>query len=70
MVDISSHNLHIYCIGKGKPTVVIDVGIGDSYPRTGTPSRSKSRKTHEYTLPTAQAMVSRIGKLAPRFTPY
>jgi pimeloyl-ACP methyl ester carboxylesterase len=35
MVDVGGHSLHIYCVGRkrsdGNPTVVIDVGIGDSY---------------------------------------
>jgi len=35
MVDIGSHNLHIHCLGRKRsdrsPTVVIDVGFGDSY---------------------------------------
>jgi pimeloyl-ACP methyl ester carboxylesterase len=31
MVNIGSHGLHIYCIGEGSPSVVIDVGFGDSY---------------------------------------
>jgi pimeloyl-ACP methyl ester carboxylesterase len=31
MVDIGTHSLHIYCIGEGSPTVVIDVGVGESY---------------------------------------
>ena len=29
MVDIGSHSLHIRCIGRGEPVVVIDTGIGD-----------------------------------------
>lgn len=31
MVDIDSHSLHIYCMGEGSPSVVIDVGFGESY---------------------------------------
>jgi len=38
IVDIGSHSLHIHCIGRersdGSPTVVIDVGFGDSYTNT------------------------------------
>lgn len=30
MIDIGSHSMHITCIGEGSPTVVIDVGWGDS----------------------------------------
>jgi pimeloyl-ACP methyl ester carboxylesterase len=30
-VDIGTHELHIYCIGEGSPTIVIDVGAGESY---------------------------------------
>ena len=28
LVDIGTHRLHINCIGKGSPTVIIDSGIG------------------------------------------
>jgi pimeloyl-ACP methyl ester carboxylesterase len=38
MVDIGSHSLHFYCMGRersdGSPTVVIDVGFADSYANT------------------------------------
>ncbi|RKZ94485.1 MAG: alpha/beta hydrolase [Gammaproteobacteria bacterium] len=27
--DIGSHRLHINCMGEGKPTVIIDTGLGD-----------------------------------------
>jgi pimeloyl-ACP methyl ester carboxylesterase len=30
MVDVGGYSLHIYCIGEGSPTVVIDAGLGDS----------------------------------------
>ena len=30
-INIGSHSLHLYCLGYGNLTVVIDVGIGDSY---------------------------------------
>jgi pimeloyl-ACP methyl ester carboxylesterase len=30
MVDVGSHRLHLYCRGQGAPTVVVDVGIGES----------------------------------------
>ncbi len=29
MVDVGGYRLHIYCIGAGSPTVVIDAGLGD-----------------------------------------
>lgn len=32
-VSIGTHSLHIRCIGKGSPTVVIDTGIGDTMER-------------------------------------
>lgn len=31
MIDIGTHRLHMDCLGQGQPTVVIDVGIGESY---------------------------------------
>lgn len=30
-VKIGTHRLHIYCTGAGGPTIVIDVGAGESY---------------------------------------
>ncbi|MCC6626273.1 MAG: alpha/beta hydrolase [Chloroflexi bacterium] len=29
LVDVGGHRLHIYCVGTGSPTVVIDAGLGD-----------------------------------------
>jgi pimeloyl-ACP methyl ester carboxylesterase len=29
MVDVGGYRLHIYCVGAGSPTVVIDSGLGD-----------------------------------------
>jgi pimeloyl-ACP methyl ester carboxylesterase len=31
LVDIGGYRLHIYCIGQGSPTVILDSGLGDSY---------------------------------------
>jgi pimeloyl-ACP methyl ester carboxylesterase len=31
LVSIGTHSLQVYCIGAGSPTIVIDVGAGDSY---------------------------------------
>ncbi len=28
LVDIGTHRLHIYCLGSGKPTVIMDAGLG------------------------------------------
>jgi carboxyl-terminal processing protease len=33
LVSIGTHSLHIRCIGKGSPTVVIDTGVGDTLER-------------------------------------
>jgi pimeloyl-ACP methyl ester carboxylesterase len=30
MVDVGGYRLHLYCVGKGSPTVVIEAGWGDS----------------------------------------
>ena len=29
--DLGTHSLHLLCAGEGRPTVVIDVGVGESY---------------------------------------
>ncbi len=29
LVDLSTHRLHVYCTGKGSPTVVVENGLGD-----------------------------------------
>jgi len=31
LVDVGGYRLHIYCIGEGSPTVVLDSGLGDSW---------------------------------------
>jgi pimeloyl-ACP methyl ester carboxylesterase len=31
LVDIGGYKLHIYCLGHGSPTVILDSGLGDSY---------------------------------------
>jgi len=31
LVDIGGYKLHIYCIGHGSPTVILDAGLGDSF---------------------------------------
>jgi pimeloyl-ACP methyl ester carboxylesterase len=30
-VDIGGYKLHIYCLGQGSPTVILDAGLGDSF---------------------------------------
>jgi hypothetical protein len=30
LVDVDGYKLHIYCIGDGSPTVILDSGLGDS----------------------------------------
>ena len=30
LVDLGTHHLHIFCVGTGGPTVVIDSGLGGS----------------------------------------
>ncbi len=29
MVRVGAHQIHVYCTGQGKPTVVVEVGLGD-----------------------------------------
>lgn len=31
MVDVGTHSLYIQCLGTGRPTIVIDTGLGESY---------------------------------------
>jgi hypothetical protein len=28
LVDVGGHRLHVYCVGQGGPTVVLDAGLG------------------------------------------
>ena len=30
LVDIGGYRLHIYCLGRGRPTVILDTGLGGS----------------------------------------
>ena len=30
LVDVGTHKLHIRCTGSGRPTIVIDTGIGET----------------------------------------
>src|SRR5918997_205298 len=30
LIDIGTHRLHLYCAGKGSPTVILDAGLGGS----------------------------------------
>ena len=45
MVDIGTHSLYIHCHGTGRPTVVIDTGLGESYDSWGSMIESLSRET-------------------------
>jgi len=31
LVDVGGYRMHLYCIGQGSPTVVLDSGLGDSW---------------------------------------
>jgi pimeloyl-ACP methyl ester carboxylesterase len=31
LVDVGGYKMHIYCAGRGTPTVILDSGLGDSY---------------------------------------
>jgi pimeloyl-ACP methyl ester carboxylesterase len=31
LVDIGGYRMHVYCVGQGSPTVVLDSGIGDTW---------------------------------------
>lgn len=44
-VDIGSHSLYIHCIGTGRPTVVIDTGVGETYESWESVTEPISRQT-------------------------
>ena len=31
MVDIGGYRLHLYCLGEGRPTVIMNAGLGGSW---------------------------------------
>ncbi len=31
MVDVGGYHMHLYCIGQGSPTVVMEAGLGDEW---------------------------------------
>jgi len=31
MIDVGTHGLYIHCLGRGRPTIVIDTGVGEPY---------------------------------------
>ncbi len=45
LVDIGTHRLYIHCTGTGRPTVVIDTGIGETYQSWSGMIESLSRET-------------------------
>ncbi len=45
LVDIGTHRLYIHCIGTGRPTVVIDTGLGESYESWESVIATLSRQT-------------------------
>ena len=30
LVDVGGHRLHLYCLGEGSPTVILETGLGDN----------------------------------------
>jgi pimeloyl-ACP methyl ester carboxylesterase len=45
LVDIGTHRLYIHCTGTGRPTVVIDTGVGENYQSWESMIESLSRET-------------------------
>ncbi|MGB3699862.1 MAG: alpha/beta hydrolase [Anaerolineales bacterium] len=45
LVDIGTHRLYIHCTGTGRPTVVIDTGLGESYESWESVIATLSRQT-------------------------
>lgn len=45
MVDVGTHSLYIHCLGSGRPTIVIDTGIGETYETWESVIEPLSRET-------------------------
>ena len=45
LVDVGTHSLYIHCTGTGKPTIVIDTGVGESYESWESTIESLSHET-------------------------
>lgn len=45
LVDIGTHSLYIHCIGTGRPTIVIDTGVGETYESWESIIATLSRQT-------------------------
>lgn len=62
-VSIGTHRLHYHCVGRGKPTVVIDVGIGERYTSWQTIVDSVSKVTSVFVYDRASYGTSEPGPL-------
>ncbi len=45
LVDVGTHRLYIHCVGTGKPTIVIDPGVGETYESWESMIESLSHET-------------------------
>jgi pimeloyl-ACP methyl ester carboxylesterase len=45
LVDIGTHRLYIHCVGAGRPTIVIDTGVSETYESWESMIESLSRET-------------------------
>lgn len=45
MVDIGTHSLYVHCLGTGRPTIVIDTGVGETYESWDSVIETISRQT-------------------------
>ena len=45
MVDIGTHSLYVHCLGTGRPTIVIDTGVGETYESWETVIETIGRQT-------------------------
>lgn len=62
-VSIGTHSLHIRCLGRGSPTVVIDTGVGDTLERWTDFQSQVAQFTHVCTYDRAGYGLSEPGPL-------
>jgi pimeloyl-ACP methyl ester carboxylesterase len=45
LIDVGTHSLYIHCLGTGRPTIVIDTGVGERYESWETIIATLGRQT-------------------------
>jgi len=63
MVSVGTHRLHIHCMGEGRPTVVIDTGVGDTSERWASIQTEMAQVTRTCTYDRAGYGASEPGPL-------